>query len=44
MPSSTRWCQVLSSLVVIQISERGTPESLMPWPTSCSLPYARAVL
>lgn len=43
MPSSTRLCHGLSSLVVIQISLRGTPESMMPCPTSASLPYARAL-
>jgi hypothetical protein len=43
IPSCTRLCQGLSSLVVTQISLRGTPESLIPWPTSCSLPYASAL-
>lgn len=43
IPSVTRLCQGLSSLVVIQISSRGTPEFLIPWPTSDSLPYARAL-
>jgi hypothetical protein len=30
IPSSTRLCHGLSSLVVIQICSRGTPESLIP--------------
>src|SRR5271155_3983219 len=43
MPSGTRLCHGLSSFVVTQISSRGTPESWIPRPTSCSLSYARAL-
>lgn len=43
MPSWTLLCHGLSSLVVIQISLRGTPESMTPCPTSASLPYASAL-